>query len=91
MVHVICIRHYCRPSAKVGALHGRLPYALAIIVAAVCSLWAASIYAEQRGAQAAMNVVRGLPERTAVAVYSTQPLALSGPGVAEVHLSFKYH
>ena len=70
---------------------GRLPYALAIIVAAVCGLWAASIYAQQRGVQAAINVVHRLPERTAVAVYSIQPLALSGPGVTVLHFSSQYH
>lgn len=42
---------------------GRFPYALAIIVAAVCALWAASLYAHSLGIQAAKNVVQGLPDR----------------------------
>jgi hypothetical protein len=70
--------------------HGRFPYALAIMVAAVCGLWAASLYANAVGTGAAENLVRGLPARTAVIVYSTQPLALRGPGVTEQPLSRQY-
>jgi hypothetical protein len=61
--------------------HGRFPYALAIVVAAVCALWAGSLYASNLGMRAAQQVVRHLPAHTAVALYTTQPLALSGPGV----------
>jgi hypothetical protein len=73
--------------------HGRSPYALAVVVAAVCALWAGSLYAHDLGLRAARNVVRRLPARTAVAVYSTQPLALSGPGVTVQNLgdAFRYH
>lgn len=70
--------------------HGRFPYALAIVVAAICGLWAASLYANAVGIGAAEDLVRGLPTRTAVVVYSTQPLALNGPGVTEQALSQKY-
>ena len=72
---------------------GRFPYAMAIIVSAVCALWAASLYAHNLGIQAAMKDVQNLPTRTAVVVYSIQPLALSGPGVSEQRLSaaFRYH
>jgi hypothetical protein len=72
---------------------GRLPYALAIIVAAICALSAGSIYANNLGVRAAQGFVRGLPAATAVADYSIQPLALSGPGVTVQHLSaaFRYH
>lgn len=42
---------------------GRFPYALAIVVAAVCALWAASLYAHNLGFQAATNIVRDLPKR----------------------------
>jgi hypothetical protein len=73
---------------------GRFPYALAIVVAAVCGLWAGSVYAHAVGIGAAENLVRGLPGRTAVTVYSTQPLALSGPGVSEQtlggHFLYRY-
>jgi hypothetical protein len=69
---------------------GRFPYALAIVVAAVCGLWAASLYANAVGTGAAESLVRGLPTRTGVVVYSTQPLALSGPGVTERPLSKQY-
>ena len=72
---------------------GRFPYALAIVVAAVCALWAASLYAHSLGIQAAKNVVQGLPTRTAVVLYSIQPLALSGPGVTVDRLpeDYRYH
>lgn len=65
---------------------GRIPYAIAIVVAAICALWAASVYAEQRGTQAAQDLVRNLPAHTAVVIYSSQQLALSGPGVSLQHL-----
>ncbi len=76
-----------------AARRGRLPYALAIIVAAVCALWGGSVYARDLGIRAAQNVVSGLPARTAAAVYSVRPLALSGPGVTVQHLrkTFRYH
>jgi hypothetical protein len=72
---------------------GRFPYAMAIVIAAVCALWAASLYAHALGTQAAKNDVQNLPTRTAVAVYSVQPLALPGPGVTEQRLSaaYRYH
>jgi len=71
--------------------HGRFPYALAIVVAAVCGLWAASLYANAVGVGAAGNLVHGLPTRTAVVVYSIQPLALRGPGVTEQPLNSRYY
>jgi hypothetical protein len=73
--------------------HGRFPYSLALVIAAVCALWAASLYAHNIGIRAAQEVVRSLPSRTAAVVYSIQPLALSGPGVTVQQLpnSFRYH
>jgi hypothetical protein len=73
--------------------HGRFPYSLAIIVAAVCALWAASLYAHGVGIRTAQEFVRTLPSRTAVVVYSTQRLALSGRGVIGEQLptGFRYH
>ncbi len=72
--------------------HGRSLYALAITVAAVCALWAGSLYAHGLGIQAAQQVVRKLPGGRAVAVYSTQRLALSGPGVTvhDLGTAFRY-
>ena len=61
--------------------HGRFPYSLAIVVIAVCALWATALYAHSIGTQHAQAFVRDLPSRTAVVVYSIQRLALSGPGV----------
>ncbi len=76
-----------------AAPHGRFPYAMAIVVSAVCALWGASLYAQNLGFQAAHQVVRNLSTRTAVVVYSVQPLALSGPGVSVERLpaTFRYH
>lgn len=73
--------------------HGRFPYALAIVVSAVCALWAASLYAQNLGAQAAKNTVQNLSTRTAVVVYSIQPLALAGPGlmVQSLPATYRYH
>jgi hypothetical protein len=72
---------------------GRFPYALAVVVSAVCALWAASLYAHNLGIHAAKQVVQGLPARTAVVVYSIEPLALSGPGVTVQRLpaTYLYH
>lgn len=72
---------------------GRGPYAFALVIAAICALWAASVYAEQQGTQAARNLVRGLAAHTAVVIYSTQQLALSGPGLSVQKLppGYPYH
>jgi hypothetical protein len=66
---------------------GRAPYALAIVIAAICALWAGSVYAEQLGNRDAASLVRNLPTHSGVAVYSTQQLALQGPGVSRHTLS----
>jgi hypothetical protein len=73
--------------------HGHFPYSLALVIAAVCALWAASLYAHSIGIRAAQTLVHNLPSRTAVVVYSIQPLALSGPGVIHQQLptGFRYH
>jgi hypothetical protein len=60
---------------------GPFAYPLALIVAAVCTLWAAGLYADGLGSQAARAFARGLPAQTAVTVYSAASLGLSGPGV----------
>ena len=72
---------------------GRFPYSLALIIAAVCALWAGSLYAHGVGIRSAQEFVRDLPSRTAVVVYSIQRLALSGPGVTDQQLpaGFRYH
>jgi len=70
--------------------HGRGVYALSITVAAVCALWAGSLYAHGKGIEAAQQMVHDLPERTAVAVYSVQPLALVGPQVTVQEFGAEY-
>jgi hypothetical protein len=66
---------------------GRVPYALALVIAAVCALWAGSVYAQQKGNEAAQNLIHNLPSTSAVVIYSTQRLALSGGGITVVPLT----
>lgn len=68
------------PIRRSGA--GPFAYPLALIVAAVCTLWAAGIYAGSLGVQAARSFAMGLAGQTAVTVYSVASLDLSGPGVS---------
>ena len=72
---------------------GIFPYTLAVVVSIVCILWAAALYASGLGTQAAQSLATHLSAQTAVAVYSVQPLALSGPGVTEQQLpsGYLYH
>jgi hypothetical protein len=60
---------------------GLLAYPLALIAAAMCTLWAAGIYADSLGSQAARSFSMDLPRQTGVTVYSVTSLDLSGPGV----------
>ena len=73
--------------------HGRFPYSVAIVITAVCALWATALYAQSSGTRDAQAFVRDLPSQTAVVVYSVQRLALSGPGVTVQQLEpgFLYH
>jgi hypothetical protein len=66
---------------------GRMPYALALVIAAVCALWAGSVYAQQQGTEAAQNVIHDLSSSSAVVIYSTQRLALSGGGITVTPLT----
>jgi hypothetical protein len=66
---------------------GRVPYALALVIAAVCALWAGSVYAQQKGTAAAQNLIHDLPSSSAVVIYSTQRLALSGGGITVTPLT----
>ena len=72
---------------------GRFAYAMAIMVSAVCALWAAALYAHNLGMQTAKKDVQDLSTRTAVAVYSTDRLALAGPGVTinVLPAAYRYH
>jgi hypothetical protein len=66
---------------------GRVPYALALVIAAVCALWAASVYAQQKGAEAAQNIIHDLPSSSDIVIYSTERLALSGRGITVTTLT----
>jgi hypothetical protein len=72
---------------------GRFAYAMAIMVSAVCALWAAALYAHNLGIQTAKKDVQDLSTRTAVAVYSIDRLALAGPGVtiSVLPAAYRYH
>ncbi|KAB2371228.1 hypothetical protein [Actinomadura montaniterrae] len=61
-------------------------YAVGLITAAACALWAAGVYAKDKGTAEAHEIARDLQTRTAVVVYTTKPLALSGPGVTAEQL-----
>jgi hypothetical protein len=64
-----------------GTRQGRVPYAMAIAIFIVCTLWAGSLRASNLGSEGALNFAANLPAKTEVAVYSTQRLALPGTGV----------
>jgi hypothetical protein len=72
---------------------GRFAYAMAIVIAAVCALWAASVYAQNLGTQTAEKDVHDLSTGTIAVVYSAEPLALAGPGVTVQRLpaAYRYH
>jgi hypothetical protein len=65
-----------------GNRQGRASYSLAIVVLIVCGLWAGSLYANGLGNRAAHDFAAHLTIKTEVAVYSIQPLALSGTGIS---------
>jgi TRAP-type C4-dicarboxylate transport system permease small subunit len=71
--------------------YGGVQYSLAIVVAAVCTLWAGSLYAHSKGVEAAQSLVRNLPEVTAVTVYSVHPLDLAGPKITSQDLGPKLY
>jgi hypothetical protein len=60
---------------------GQIVYPLALVVAAVLTLWAGGVYARMVGSQDAMSIENDTAIKPAVAVYSAQSLGLSGPGV----------
>ena len=76
-----------------GNRQGRVSYSLAIVVCIVCGLWAGSLYANGLGNRAAQDFAAHLLTKTEVAVYSVQPLALSGTGVSVQKLpaGYLYH
>ena len=80
-------------SAFRGDPRGRVPYSLAVAVGIVCGLWAASLYASDLGTSTAEGFAAHLSAKTEAAVYSVQPLALSGRKVTVEKLpaGFKYH
>jgi|SRR5215510_214123 len=61
--------------------HNLFTYALAIIIAAMCTLWIAGLYASSLGTRAAVTFANSLTAQTSVVLYSVQALNLSGPGV----------
>jgi len=60
---------------------GHFAFPLALVVAALCTLWVAGLYADRLGTEDAERFASTLSSQTAVVVYSVQPLDLSGPGV----------
>ena len=80
---LICSGPLLLTAPKRAHRYGRMPYALAVVIAAICVLWAGSLYASSKGTRDARNFVRSLPSATAVTVYSAQHLELAGPEVKE--------
>lgn len=76
-----------------GNRQGRLAYSLAIVVFIVCSLWAGALYANGRGNSAAHDFAGQLLTKTEVALYSVEPLAMSGTGlsVQKLPAAYLYH
>lgn len=60
---------------------GRFAYATAIVLTAVCALYAGALYAQTRGGQEAQAIAHGGGSMPRVSVYSEQPLGLSGHGI----------
>jgi hypothetical protein len=60
---------------------GHFAFPLALVVATLCTLWIAGLYADRLGTEAADSFASTLPSQTAVVLYSVQSLDLSGPGV----------
>jgi hypothetical protein len=58
----------------------------AFIVGAVSLLWSWSIYAHDVGVSQAERLVAELPYKNAVSIYSTERLALAGPGIDAIPL-----
>lgn len=71
--------------------HGGVQYSLAVVVSAVCFLWAGSLYAHHEGVKAAQGFVRNLSKATAVTVYSVHPLDLAGRKVKSQDLGPKLY
>jgi hypothetical protein len=68
----------------------------ATLIIGSCAFWAASLLASGKGTDDAVATASNLPNRIAVAVYSTYRLALAGPGVnvetfpANEHYRYRY-
>ncbi|MFI6908802.1 hypothetical protein ACIBKY_46595 [Nonomuraea sp. NPDC050394] len=56
---------------------GRVAFAAAVAIAIFCSLWAASIYAQQRGARSAQATIDKVADRPQVALYTADSLGLN--------------
>ncbi|MFI6292773.1 hypothetical protein ACIBEJ_14380 [Nonomuraea sp. NPDC050790] len=77
-----------------GTPLGRVAFAAAVAIAIFCALWAASIYAQQRGALSARATIDEVADRPQVALYTADSLGLNvlnvrrqtlGPGAYKFH------
>lgn len=82
-------------SRPVNALDARsLQYSIALFLAVVAILWALSVYAGIIGNRDAENLARNVATSPEVVLYTTERLAINGPGVnvAEIaETGSKYH
>ncbi|MEV4894404.1 hypothetical protein AB0K48_33970 [Nonomuraea sp. NPDC055795] len=60
---------------------GRLAFATAAAISIFCLLWAASVYAQERGTRSAWALITELPNRPQVALFSADTLALNVPNI----------
>lgn len=58
----------------------------ALLLAGVCALWVASLYAADKGEEASRHFAEHLVEQPAAVVYSTERLRILGPGVKSIKL-----
>lgn len=74
--------------------HSRMYTSTLLTLGVVAGLWVVSIYGEQVGAGHATDFVSQLPDQPEVVIYSTERIALNGPGVnvSDITLpDIKYH
>ncbi|MFE0147908.1 hypothetical protein ACFWY5_12230 [Nonomuraea sp. NPDC059007] len=66
---------------------GRVAFAMAAAISIFCLLWAAAVYALQRGDHSAWSVIGRPADHRQVALYSADTLAINAPGVARESFS----
>ncbi len=88
------------PDVFTAAIHpwrttpSRTYYLTLVVLGLIAGLWAVSVYGDHVGTRLATTTAAQLPNRPSIVVYSTERIALNGPGidVSEITLpDTKYH